>query len=556
MEKYDNDSKGIIGKDGFMKKKILATLLSATMVASLAVGCGSSSTTETASEDTQTEEAAEETAEETTEEAAEETTEETTEEAAEETEATEVVAEEVPEAKYHFTFDEGVDEGVVAATRPEAALTEEEKAADPLLAGATYAIVEDDTMPLLYADGTVGNSLYVNGEYGYKLPIESLGKDEYTISFWVNAERLSTYGATLQLGRNMGADGDANDPSVTWLNFTQTEWGTNSAKIFPVAWNRNSETTAWPWVYASDDSIHGKKEWALVTVVATGDVYQAADDGLDRVASKFYINGELKWDCSNVDEAMYGGFATNILNGDGVEGYIGINYWDTIFKGFIDDLYIFDTALTDGQVLSLYEMGDTSVVPTAPEGSESSDAEASDEEAAETIDNSAVETTGTVVGETDCSSAFWSVFSDTVQVPEGESVTANFKNYTDGAENFHNFVVVLQNVADAHSADDNADYKEYGVFRADNWYWNADGDASSNADMCVAECDWNWDTFKTDMNGADVELTITNNGDTADIAAVVTTADGITYNQTYTGIAIDGDLYYCLSTEKGFLDIQ
>ncbi len=244
---------------------------------------------------------------------------------------------------------------------------------------------------------------------------------------------------------------------------------------------------------------------------------------------------------------MYGGLATNILNGDGVEGYIGINYWDTIFKGFIDDLYIFDTALTDGQVKGLYELGDTSVTPVAQEGSES----AEEETEAVANDNTGVEVTGTLLGSLACDSAFWTEFSDVVEVPEGESVTVNFKNYTDGLANWDNFLVVLQNVADAHSADDNADYAEYAVLRADNFGWGAGYD-----NIATAECDWNWDTFTTDINGADVELTITNNGDTADVVAVVTTADGKTYNQSYTGIAFDGDLYYCLTLEKAALDIQ
>ena len=137
-----------------------------------------------------------------------------------------------------------------------------------------------------------------------------------------------------------------------------------------------------------------------------------------------------------------------------------------------------------------------------------------------------------------------------VAVPSGESVTANFKNYTSELENWNNFVVILQNVADAHSADDNADYKEYVVVRADNFGW---GDSYEGA---TADCDWNWDTVQADIDGADVELTVTNNGDTADVVAKVTSAEGTTYNQSYTGIAIDGDLYYCLTVDGSFIDIQ
>ena len=111
--------------------------------------------------------------------------------------------------------------------------------------------------------------------------------------------------------------------------------------------------------------------------------------------------------------------------------------------------------------------------------------------------------------------------------------------------------MILQNVADVHSADTNADYKEYAVVRADNYGWGA-----GYENIATAECDWNWDTFKTDMDGADVELTITNNGDTADIVAKVTSAGGTTYNQSYKGIAVDGDLYYCLTVDGSFIDIQ
>ncbi len=45
-------------------------------------------------------------------------------------------------------------------------------------------------------------------------------------------------------------------------------------------------------------------------------------------------------------------------------------------------------------------------------------------------------------------------------------------------------------------------------------------------------------------------------GDTADIVAKVTSAGGTTYNQSYKGIAVDGDLYYCLTVDGSFIDIQ
>ena len=157
---------------------------------------------------------------------------------------------------------------------------------------------------------------------------------------------------------------------------------------------------------------------------------------------------------------------------------------------------------------------------------------------------------GTVIGNEDNSTGWWTAHSETVKVAEGESKKVTFYNFTNGVENWFNFLVVLQNVADAHGAADNADYKEYAVVRADNWGWGAGYDG-----IATPTSNWNWDTFKSDMNGAKVDLTVTNNGDTADIIANVTTEKGKSYFQKYTGIAITGDLYFCLTTQEGHLII-
>lgn len=516
-----------------MKKKVLATLLSAAMVVSMMTACGKEPSTTDESQPS-IEESSSETP----------STEESSapEESSEEPADSQVQAEPLPDALYHFAMD-GSDEGILTMIQTE------DKGGNT---GANFGVVESSTyvdkdgaeQPIVvqYADGPVGKCTYIDGNFGLKLPVEALNTNEYTISFWLNADRLSNYGPTLQLGSDMGMADTDEGVAVKWINVTQTEWGANNAKIFPVVWDRNSETGVWPWVYAADDSIHGKKEWVLVTLVATGDIYNFADDGLDRVAAKFYLNGELAFDAA---EGTYGGLAPDVLTADdNFECFFGINYWDSIFKGFVDEVYFFDKALTDGQVVSLFQEGNPNVESVA-------EAPAEVEAEPVAIDHSAVTTSGTVVGATDCSTVFWSEFSDVKAVPSGESVTVNFVNYTDGLANWHNFLVVLQNVADVHSADDNADYKEYGVLRADNYGWGAGYDG-----IATAECDWDWATFPTDMDGASVELTITNNGDSADVVAKVTLADGTVHNQSYKGVAVDGDLYYCLTVENAFLDIQ
>ena len=58
------------------------------------------------------------------------------------------------------------------------------------------------------------------------------------------------------------------------------------------------------------------------------------------------------------------------------------------------------------------------------------------------------------------------------------------------------------------------------------------------------------------MNGAHVLVAVTNNGSTADVKACVTTEEGKTYNQSYTGIAVDGDLYFCFVMDGSYILID
>ena len=158
---------------------------------------------------------------------------------------------------------------------------------------------------------------------------------------------------------------------------------------------------------------------------------------------------------------------------------------------------------------------------------------------------------GLLVGNTDCSTTWWSQFSPIWKVNKGESRTVGFTNHTSGLENWHNFVAILQNVPGGHSADTYEGYAEYAVVRADNYGWGTGYD-----NIVTPTCDWNWETFKSDMDGAHVSLTVTNNGETADITILARTADGKEYHQSYPGIVTGGDLYFCVSCEGSYVQFD
>ena len=149
----------------------------------------------------------------------------------------------------------------------------------------------------------------------------------------------------------------------------------------------------------------------------------------------------------------------------------------------------------------------------------------------------------TCIGKTDNTSGFRAEATENFKVAPGQTYVNYFTNYTDGVNNWDNFIIQLCK----------ADGTEYCFVRADNW-----GLGGSYWDGCQS-CDWNWNNFKEILNGAKVTTYITNNGDgTADIKAVVVGSDGKTYTQKYTGLKnIDAnDMCFNLSMEKGHLEFD
>lgn len=156
---------------------------------------------------------------------------------------------------------------------------------------------------------------------------------------------------------------------------------------------------------------------------------------------------------------------------------------------------------------------------------------------------SPVSYTGTV-GATDNNTGFLGAYSDNFKVPVGETMFAKFKNYSDGAANWNNFLVVLRN----------KDNVELGVFRADN-YAMRNGAEYTNALKSGGQSDWAaW--LANMKNGGDVTVYVTNCGNSkADIQVIMVGTNSTNYYQYYLGIdEIEPDnLYFALSVEKAHL---
>ena len=153
------------------------------------------------------------------------------------------------------------------------------------------------------------------------------------------------------------------------------------------------------------------------------------------------------------------------------------------------------------------------------------------------------------VGASDCTTAFWGAFGDIIEVPFWTSKTVTFVNHGSGANNWNAFMVVLQNVAAGHAPADDASYKEYAVVRPDNYGWGT-GYATATLDS-----NHNWEKFIANINGATVTLKVTNKGTTADVeASWKGMTDEVAYFQKFTGITIDGPLYFSLGVDAAYLE--
>ncbi len=659
-----------------MKKRLLSVLLCAAMAVSMMAGCGNGGDAEPTTAPT---------------EAPANPTEAPADPTAAPTEAPAVTAEALPDPVYYFPFDDATG------------LSPRQNGAGSTMDERVYAA---EGVEFAFTNGVKGNALWLDGTFGAQVDgVEPLNKETYTISFWTWASRLSNYSTTLQFGNGMAVGATEH-----WLSFTTLD----AANSYPCIWSRWQPETGnvQPFPYYEEGTVLGRKKWAHFCLVVD-ETETVENSGAVILKAQLYINGVPS---ENEIQVVPGVFTGDKATTDW-RFLIGVNPWDKIFKGAMDELYIFDEALTPGQVATLYADGDGSSVPaksTEPEpevirdysatvasgtiigntdgSSVYGDAYSEIKEVAvgetvalkfknyvpsklnaegknvydfantfslilqnvaeghSTADNAsykeyaviagsegyevaakksdlnvtrntfhqfnpenfttdsdqatytvAITNYGTtakvaikassvdgiiryidveeipvdgplfytlttagsfidiaaedaaygwIVGNTDCSTPWWSTWSDTIKVEAGTSSKLHFKNYTSGLENWHNFVVILQNIADEHAPTDTNGYKEYAVVRADNYGW---GDGYATATL---ECNWNWDTFKSDMNGADVILEVINNGTTADIIATVYTKSGSVYTQKYLGIAVDGDLYYSLSCEGAYLEIK
>jgi hypothetical protein len=493
-----------------MKKKVLSVLLCASLMTGILAACGSE------------EETAPAPAAEVEETVAPAPVEEKQEEAA-------VTGEALPDPVYYYSFDEADGDAGIQVTA-------QDKTTDAILAPAA-----DQTIKRV--NGVKGEAVYLDGANGLKLTDVNGVGETYTISYWMYASRSANYMPTIQWGNPVL---NTETSAQRYNNITWAEWGTDGAATFPCVWSHDTEANDlvnnWPnWAPDTADTM--LKKWHNITLVV--DETKTASSDSACYAANLYVDGQEITKTDSDGNPVEIVIVPEVMKAsDNYDFLVGVNYWDAIFKGAFDEVYVFDQALTAGQALTLYEMGDPNATFEEP-----------DRVVTVTQNEDAI----AQIGATDLSNAWWSDWSQTFEIKDGEAKEVHLKNYSDGATTWDNYVVVFTNEASEAHQDPNeagsADHLEYGVLRADAFGWGYD-EGSDEFVYDVA----NWNTWQSGvMVDADVTLIITREGNKITVDATSTDFNGtktpIFSAFTSENLNADAPCYFLFTAEHAYVEV-
>ncbi len=168
------------------------------------------------------------------------------------------------------------------------------------------------------SDNTEGHALKL-GDYGIELNEENLG-DNFSVSFWVKPDGTITENQVmLFLGYNSPED---------WYAISGNSTGTNQVKI----WCRNTSDSSYNGWYTKATTTIDSDGWHHVVVTGDDTTHITYVDGNVITSSDF----------------------TNVLSGENQDIYIGVNYWDPEFTGYIDDVIVYNRTISAGEVERLY----------------------------------------------------------------------------------------------------------------------------------------------------------------------------------------------------------
>lgn len=207
--------------------------------------------------------------------------------------------------------------------------------------GTNPASGADENAQAVYSDRKArnGKSLDLsNGNYGVMLDDTIPANSSYTVSFWgYVTENVSCNNPAVFIDANSYAD-DNSVEAESWHRICPYGGNSRYDQEYVFQYYGNNEVSI-VWSGIKDDSISGA--WHMFTTTFDTNAYSSS--------VKLYLDGK---EVTNSNKDLF----VPDLASDG-KIYVGVNPWagwDGTFKGYIDDLYVYDSALSADQVAGMY----------------------------------------------------------------------------------------------------------------------------------------------------------------------------------------------------------
>jgi len=149
---------------------------------------------------------------------------------------------------------------------------------------------------------------------------------------------------------------------------------------------------------------------------------------------------------------------------------------------------------------------------------------------------------GNTVGYPDFNTGYLGAKSPAWEVKPGHQKTITVRNFSKRAENYNNIIVGLGSAI-------GVDYG-YNV-RLDHCINPWDGALNVDTNK---ESNWNWDSFRNDVHGASITVTVKNYGESAEVLMDIVKGE-VTHFQNYKNLPLNdqGDLVFWLSVDGAYL---
>ena len=197
-------------------------------------------------------------------------------------------------------------------------------------------LVESDGSSFTYADGKKGQCIHLNGTQALKLNV-NMTSESYTISYWIKPDvitpctpslMITPYGFSDELFINVSLFVDFISPNI-WTHMVEPYDERNSIGL---------------------QGLLSTDEWLHVTVIVDENMPASMLNEYGIVTDEYttgaalYVNGYL---------ASAGKVPKNICI-DSTTYWFGVNIWDDLYTGYVDELYFFSEALSEEDIRNNY----------------------------------------------------------------------------------------------------------------------------------------------------------------------------------------------------------